>query len=134
MLGIHRYHAINGRGDAVDAEGLVIGGIIGFGLDDPLRGQLPIVPPCDGVLEHQLVGAVSLLGHLTGDTIGQHADAVGGEIHRICFEQNRNHSVTPLGSTTRLVTVPTQEKVLTPGCSLGNPSPLTLSFMGVVPE
>ena len=134
VLGIHRYHAIDGRGDAVDAEGLVIGGVIGLGLDDPLGGQLSVVPPCDGILEHQLVGAVSLLGHLTGDTVSQHADAVGGEIHRIRFEQNRNHSVTHLGCTTRLVTVPTQEMVLTPGCSLGNPSPLTLSFMGVVPE
>ena len=134
VLGIHRYHAIDRRGDAVDAEGLVIGGIVGLGLDDPLGGHLPVVSPCDGILEHQLVGAVSLFGHLTGDTVSQHADAVGGEIHRIRFEQNRNHSVTHLGCTTRLVTVPTQEMVLTPGCSLGNPSPLTLSFMGAVPE
>ena len=134
VLGIHRYHTIDGRSDPVDSKRLVIGGVVGLGLDDPFRGKLPIVSAGHRILEHQLVGAVSLLGHLTGDAVCQNADTEGGKIHRVCFEENRNHSVTHLGCTTRLVTVPTQEMVLTPGWSLGNPSPVTLSFIGVVPE
>ena len=72
MLTVDGDDAVQRLCDAVNAERLVGGGVIGLCLDNALLGDKPVVLTADRVFEQTLEYAVPLLGHFAGDGIRQH--------------------------------------------------------------
>ena len=78
MLPIDGNDAVQRLRNAVDAECLVCGGVIGLCLNDALFGDKPIVLTAHRVLEQTLKHTVSLLGDFAGNGIRQHTQTEGG--------------------------------------------------------
>ena len=75
MLPIDGNDAVQRLRDAVDAECLVSGGVIGLCLNDALFGDKPIMLTADRVFEQALEHTVSLLGDFAGNGVRQHTEA-----------------------------------------------------------
>ena len=115
MLGIHRYLAVDGRCNAVDAEGLIVCRVVGLGFYNSLIPQFLEKRPVDRVPKDTFKGTVSLLCYLTGCAVTKNTDAESGKIHGIGFIQNRDHNVHHLGVTITVVIPPVTEMGLSPG-------------------
>ena len=87
----------------------------------------------DRIFEQALKHTVSLLGDFAGNGICQHAKTESREIRSVCRIKYRDHKQHHLGMTSILVTSPTQEIVDVPNCNVGNPSPVSVSFLRTVP-
>jgi len=81
--------------DAVDAECLVCGGVVGFCLDDALLGDKPVVLTADRIFQQAFKHTVSLLSDLAGDGIRQHTQTEGGKSCSICGIKYGNHRQSP---------------------------------------
>ena len=84
MLGVNRHDAVQRSGNPVDAESLIVGGVVGLGLDQTLVCQKLIVLAGGRILHHQLKGTVALLTHLTGDSVRKRTEAEGRELCCVC--------------------------------------------------
>ena len=83
MLTVDGDDAVQWLCDAVNAERLVGGSIVGFCLDDALLGDKPVVLTADRVFEQALEHTVSLFGHFAGNGVRQYAKTEGGKIRCI---------------------------------------------------
>ena len=133
MLRINRNRPINRGADAVNAEHLVLSGIVGFGFNQALSAELIVKTTGGGIFENTLKCAVPFFRHFTRQALSQHTDTICAEIGRISTKENRNHSVIHLGSISILVMPPVRVTALSPGYSSGKPEPSTWSFFGSVP-
>ena len=68
MLGIDRNLTVDGCGNAVNAEHLVFGCVVGFCLHQTLRADFLVESAGDGIFQDAFVCAVSLFGDLAGCT------------------------------------------------------------------
>ena len=74
MLTVDHDDAVQRLRNAINAECLIGGRVVGLCLDDALLGDKSIVLTAHRVFEQALKHAVSLLGDLAGDGVRQHAD------------------------------------------------------------
>ena len=132
MLCIYGNNPVYGCCDAVNAEGLVGGGVVRFYLYNALIVQFRIVSTACRILEDALVSSVSFFRDFAGNGIRKRTDAVSGKIGGICFEKNRYHTVAHLGMISTPVILPSKETVFSPGYRRGKPSPDTVSFFASV--
>lgn len=132
VLRVHGHHAVQRGRDPVDAEYLVVRRVVGLRLDEPLSGELVVVPACHGIFQNKFKGSVALFGDLTGDAVGERTESERGENDRVRSVQYGDRSVTHLGSTVTEVMPPLNTMLLIPGYSIGKPSPVTRSFLGSV--
>ena len=129
-MGINRDLPIDGCGNAVNAEYLVLCGVIGFCFHQTLGADFLVKSAGDGILQNALICAVSFLGDLAGCTVLENTDSESVEIRRICFVKYRDHTQHHLGITDTAVMPPEKEMAFSPGNNSGNPSPDTVSFLG----
>ena len=132
MLCVYGNNSVYGCCDAVNAEGLVGGGVVRFYFYDALVSQFRIVSTACRILEDALVSSVSFFRDFAGNGIRKRTDAVSGKVRGIRFEKNRYHTVAHLGMISTPVILPSKETVFSPGYRRGNPSPVTVSFFASV--
>ena len=83
MLSVDGDDAVQRLRDAVDAERLVCGGVVGLRLHDAFLGDKPVVLTAHRIFQQAFKHTVPLLGDLAGDGIRQHTKAEGGEIRGV---------------------------------------------------
>ena len=133
MLSVNCDHTINGRSHTINAEHLILCGIVGLGFDEALVSQFREQPPGGGILENTLKRTIPFFRYLTRQAFSQHTDTIGIKTGRIRTKENRNHSVCHLGSISIFVMPPVKLIAFSPGYSTGKPEPSTRSFLGIVP-